>query len=194
MTLDNFLEYVKTRKALDAEDIHRFMDEMSNEARRITFKLNASFHAPDEVRALLSELFGKPVPPSLRVFPPFYTDCGKNITLGKNVFINSSCHFQDQGGITIGDGTLIGHNVTLATLNHDFRISDRASMYPKPVHIGKNVWIGSGAVIVPGITVGDGAVVAAGAVVIEDVPPATVVAGVPAATVRELTEEEKKQF
>ena len=52
MTLDNFLEYVKTRKALDTEDIHRFMDEMSNEARRITFKLNASFHAPDEVRAL----------------------------------------------------------------------------------------------------------------------------------------------
>lgn len=48
MTLDNFLEYVKTRKALDTEDIHRFMDEMSNEARRITFKLNASFHAPDE--------------------------------------------------------------------------------------------------------------------------------------------------
>ena len=74
MTLDNFLEYVKTRKALDTEDIHRFMDEMSNEARRITFKLNASFHAPDEVRALLSELFGKPVPPSLRVFPPFYTE------------------------------------------------------------------------------------------------------------------------
>ena len=56
MTLDNFLEYVKTRKALDTEDIHRFMDEMSNEARRITFKLNASSHAPDEVRALLSEL------------------------------------------------------------------------------------------------------------------------------------------
>ena len=74
MTLDDFLEYVKTRKALDTEDIHRFMDEMSNEARRITFKLNASSHAPDEVRALLSELFGKPVPPSLRVFPPFYTD------------------------------------------------------------------------------------------------------------------------
>ena len=57
MTLDNFLEYVKTRKALDTEDIHRFMDEMSNEARRITFKLNASFHAPDEVRALLRTLW-----------------------------------------------------------------------------------------------------------------------------------------
>ena len=104
MTLDNFLEYVKTRKALDTEDIHRFMDEMSNEARRITFKLNASFHAPDEVRALLSELFGKPVPPSLRVFPPFYTDFGKNIEIGNDVFINACCHFQDHGGVTLGDG------------------------------------------------------------------------------------------
>ena len=96
MTLDNFLEYVKTRKALDTEDIHRFMDEMSNEARRITFKLNASFHAPDEVRALLSELFGKPVPPSLRVFPPFYTDFGKNIEIGNDVFINA-CHYMIEG-------------------------------------------------------------------------------------------------
>ena len=119
MTLDNFLEYVKTRKALDTEDIHRFMDEMSNEARRITFKLNASFHAPDEVRALLSELFGKPVLPSLRVFPPFYTDFGKNIEIGNDVFINACCHFQDHGGVTLGDGCQIGHNVVFATLNPD---------------------------------------------------------------------------
>lgn len=89
------------------------MDEMSNEARRITFKLNASFHAPDEVRALLSELFGKPVPPSLRVFLPFYTDFGKNIEIGNDVFINACCHFQDHGGVTLGDGCQIGHNVVL---------------------------------------------------------------------------------
>ena len=110
MTLNDFLEYVKTRKALDTEEIHRFMDEMSNEARRVTFKLNTSYYAPDEVRALLSELFGKPVPPSLRVFPPFYTDFGKNIEIGDNVFINACCHFQDHGGVTLGDGCQIGHN------------------------------------------------------------------------------------
>ena len=123
MTLDNFLEYVKTRKALDTEDIHRFMDEMSNEARRITFKLNASFHAPDEVRALLSELFGKPVPPSLRVFPPFYTDFGKNIEIGNDVFINACCHFQDHGGVTLGDGCQIGHNVVFATRRPPYDLS-----------------------------------------------------------------------
>ena len=77
MTTNEFKEYVKTRQALDTEEIHRFMDKMSNEARRITFRLNTAYHTPDEVRGLLSELFGYQVPSSFRVFPPFYTDFGK---------------------------------------------------------------------------------------------------------------------
>ena len=186
MTLDNFLEYVKTRKALDTEDIHRFMDEMSNEARRITFKLNASFHAPDEVRALLSELFGKPVPPSLRVFPPFYTDFGKNIEIGNDVFINACCHFQDQGGVTLGDGCLIGHNVVFATLNHDMNPEKRAAMTPAPIVLGKRVWVGSNSTILQGVTIGDNAIIAAGAVVTKDVPANTVVGGVPAKFIRNI--------
>lgn len=101
MTIEDFKTYVKTRKPLDTEEIHRFMDEMSNEARRVTFHLNAAYHTPDEVRGLLSELFGYEVPQSLRVFPPLYADFGKNITVGENVFINACCHFQDHGGVTI---------------------------------------------------------------------------------------------
>ena len=111
MILKDFLQVIRTRGPLNTPEIHRFMDEMSNEARRITFELNGSYHTSDEVRALLSRLFGYEVDPTLRVFPPFYTDFGKNIQVGKNVFINSGCHFQDQGGIMIGDGALIGHNV-----------------------------------------------------------------------------------
>ena len=185
MTLDNFLEYVKTRKALDTEDIHRFIDEMSNEARRITFKLNASFHAPDEVRALLSELFGKPVPPSLRVFPPFYTDFGKNIHLGKDVFINACCHFQDHGGVYIGDGCQIGHNVVFATLNHYLEPERRKITYPAPIVLEENVWVGAQATILQGVTIGRNAVVAAGAVVTHDVPAGAVVGGVPARVIRQ---------
>ena len=79
MTTNEFKEYVKTRKALDTEEIHRFMDDMSNESRRITFRLNTAYHTPDEVRGLLSELFGYRVPSSLRVFPPFYADFGRCI-------------------------------------------------------------------------------------------------------------------
>ena len=119
MTINNFKEFVKTRRPLDTEDIRQLMHDMSDEARRITFQLNTAYHTPDEVRQLLSRLFGYEVPDSLRVFPPFYTDFGKNITVGHDVFINACCHFQDHGGVTLGDGCQIGHNVVFATLNHE---------------------------------------------------------------------------
>lgn len=81
MTLEAFLNYVKTGQALSTPEIHKLMDDMSNEARRITFRLNTAYYNPDEVRAMLSELFGYTVPQTLRVFPPFYTDFGKNIPM-----------------------------------------------------------------------------------------------------------------
>lgn len=180
MTTEDFKEFVKTGQALDSEDIHRYMDKMSNEARRITFLLNTAYRTPDEVRELLSELFGYEVPSSLRVFPPFYTDYGKNINIGEEVFINACCHFQDHGGVTIGDGCQIGHNVVFATLNHELEPEKRKTTRPAPIVLGKNVWIGSNATILQGVTIGDNAVVAAGAVVTKDVPPNAVVGGVPA--------------
>ena len=115
MELSDFLDYVKTGAVLDAPDICAFMHEMSEEARRITFELNSAYHTPDKVRALVSRLIGKEVDSSFRLFPPFYTDFGKNITVGRNVFINACCHFQDHGGVTIGDGCQIGHAVVFAT-------------------------------------------------------------------------------
>ena len=184
MTTNEFKEYVKTRQALDTEEIHRFMDKMSNEARRITFRLNTAYHTPDEVRGLLSELFGYQVPSSFRVFPPFYTDFGKNITVGEGVFINACCHFQDHGGVIIGDGCQIGHNVVFATLNHGLPPEERQTTYPAPIVLGRNVWVGSNATILPGMTIGDNAVVGAGAVVTKDVPPYTIVGGVPAKEIR----------
>ena len=189
MTIETFKEYAKTRQALDSEEIRRFMDEMSNEARRVTFRLNASFHTADEVRGLLSELFGYRVPPSLRVFPPFYTDFGKNIAVGDEVFINACCHFQDHGGVTLGDGCQIGHNVVFATLDHGLAPEDRKTTYPAPIVLGKNVWVGSNATILSGVTVGDNAVVAAGAVVTKDVAANTVVGGIPARLIKSIKNE-----
>ena len=145
MTTKDFKEYVKTGQALDTEEIHRFMDEMSDEARRITFRLNTAYRTPDEVRELLSELFGYEVPQSLRVFPPLYADFGKNIAVGEHVFINACCHFQDHGGVTIGDGCQIGHNVVFATLNHGLAPEERSHTYPAPIVLGENVWVGHSA-------------------------------------------------
>jgi acetyltransferase-like isoleucine patch superfamily enzyme len=118
------------------------------------------------------------------LFPPFNTDCGKNLTIGKRVFINSGCKFQDQGGISIGDDVLIGHNVVIATLNHSFDPEHRGDLVPRRVQIGNKVWIGANATILPGIKIGDGAIIAAGAVVTKDVAPLTVVGGVPAKLIK----------
>lgn len=192
MTLTEFLDYVKTRKPLCGDEIFRLMNEMSEEARRVTFRLNSAWHSQEEVRALLSELFGTPVPDTLRVFPPFYSDFGKNIQVGENVFINACCHFQDHGGVTLGDGCQIGHNVVFATLNHGLAPEDRGTTYPAPIVLGRNVWVGSNATILQGVTIGDNAIVAAGAVVTHDVPADTIVGGVPARPIKKIVSAGKE--
>ena len=184
MTLNEFLKYVETRKPLKGDEIHQFMNKMSDEARRMTFELNGSYHDPEEIRELLSRLFNKPVDPSFRVFPPFYTDFGKNITVGKNVFINACCHFQDHGGVTLDDGCQIGHNVVFATLNHGFAPEDRSTTYPAPIVLKKNVWVGSNATILSGVTIGENAIVGAGSVVTKDVPDNAIVGSVPAKVIK----------
>ena len=143
-------------------DMHRFMREINEVTMRLTCELNNKYHTGEEVREIFSKIIGKPVDKSFRLFPPFYTNCGKNTTVGKGVFINTGCHFQDQGGITLGDGTFLGNNVVLTTMNHDFDPEHRSTTYPAPIVTGKNVWIGSSVTIVPGVTIGDGAIVRVG--------------------------------
>lgn len=186
MTIEEFKTYVQTRQPLNTDEIVDLMEQASNEARKITFRLNSAYHTPDAVRTLLSELFGYRVPETFRVFPPFYTDFGKNITVGENVFVNACCHFQDHGGVTLGDGCQIGHNVVFATLNHELAPEKRAITYPAPIVLGKNVWVGSNATILQGVTIGDNAVIAAGAVVTKDVAANTIVGGVPAKFIKSL--------
>ena len=164
--------------------VYQYMRIAAQRAQKLTAAMNFTYHEPEEIVRLFSELIGKPVGEGFCLFPPFYTDYGQNITIGKNVFLNTSCHFQDQGGITIGDGTQIGHNVVLATLNHNENPAQRSETIPAPIVIGRSVWIGANATITPGVTVGDGAIVAAGAVVTKDVPPDTIAGGVPARVIR----------
>lgn len=171
--------------------VYQYQRLAAQRALRLTAELNSRYHEPEEVVRLFSELIGRPVGEGFCLFPPFYTDYGQNIVIGKDVFLNASCHFQDQGGITIGDGTLIGHGVVLATLNHDMDPERRQDTVPSPIVIGRNVWIGANATVTPGVTIGDGAVVAAGAVVTRDVPPMTVVGGVPAKIIKTIASRQE---
>ncbi|MDR2366587.1 MAG: sugar O-acetyltransferase [Deltaproteobacteria bacterium] len=190
MRANEFLARLKNGEYVRAgSELSRFLDEAAQEALRITAKLNGAYRTPGEIRALMSELTGKPVDGDFGLFPPFYSDCGKNISLGKGVFINSGCRFQDQGGITIGDGALIGHCVVLATLNHGVPFGERHDLRPAPIAIGKNVWVGANATVLPGVTIGENAIIAAGAVVTGDVPANAIAGGVPARIIRTITEE-----
>lgn len=183
--IDGFKEDAGENPERDA-----YADTLFQEAIRIGMELNNQYHTPEEIREIMGRLTGKKVDDSFRMFPPFYTDFGKNITIGRDVFINSGCHFQDQGGITIGDGSLIGHNVVLATINHDLSPLNNRENHYKPIVIEDHVWVGSNATILQGVTVGRWSVVAAGAVVTKDVPPFTVVGGVPAKVIRRVDQEE----
>ena len=96
---------------------HEFMHKAADEARKTTALINGAYRTDEELRALMSRLVGYRVDDGFRLFPPVYTDFGKNIKIGKDVFVNSGCCFQDQGGVTLGDGCLVGHNVVFATLD-----------------------------------------------------------------------------
>lgn len=186
--IKGFGETMKENPERDA-----YANTLFQEAIQIGMEINNRYHAPEELRELMGLLTGKEIDDTFRLFPPFYTDFGKNITFGKDVFVNSGCHFQDQGGITIGDGSLIGHNVVLATINHDLDPRNNRKNHYAPINIGNHVWIGSNATILPGVTIGDWAVVAAGAVVTKDVPPYTVVGGIPAKVLKTIENEWDKE-
>ncbi|WP_298500383.1 sugar O-acetyltransferase [uncultured Methanobrevibacter sp.] len=187
LELDELLAIFNEGKTLSMdEDAASACNYYAQEAQRITCELNYKYHDFDEIRQLFDKLIGDKVSDDFRLFPPFFTDFGKNIHLGKNVFINAGCKFQDQGGIYIGDNVLIGHNVVLATLNHEENPSKRGNLIPAPIKIGNDVWIGSNATVLAGVSIGDGAIVAAGAVVTRDVAKNTVVGGIPAKYIRDI--------
>ena len=159
-------------------------------AMAITATLNRlTYNDADEIRAVFSDLIGKKVDDSFILIPPFYTACGVDISVGRNVFVNQNCTFYDLGGLDIADDVMIGPNVSIITTGHPLEPSQRrASVIAKPIVIEKNVWIAANATIIGGVTVGENSVVAAGSVVTKDVPPNTLVGGNPARVIRSIAD------
>lgn len=172
-------------------EVNKAMVAVSDETRRLCAILNNGVYTNEEIRQQMSQITGQELDESFSLFLPFTSDFGKNIRIGKNVFINSGCRFQDQGQIIIGDGSLIGHNVVFATINHDYDPLNRGTMYLKPIELKERTWVGSNATILPGVTIGKNSVVAAGSVVTKDVPPDTIVGGNPAKFISNLEDKIK---
>ena len=169
----------------------RAMVADTRRAMSLTPALNRlTFEDGDEIRRLFSELTGRSVDDQFRLIPPFYTTCGRNITVGRNVFINQNCTLYDLAPVTIGDDVLIGPNVSLITDGHPVAPSERtAYVVARPIVIARGVWIAAGAIVIGGVTVGENSVVAAGSVVTKDVPANTLVGGNPARVVRSIEGE-----
>ncbi|QJD80685.1 sugar O-acetyltransferase [Spirosoma rhododendri] len=183
----NILERLAAGEPLRKDDPeYAQFSEIVARTIRLCVAMNATVTEVDEMRHRLSEITGQAIDPSTAIFPPFHTNFGRFIRLGKNVFINHACSFLDIGGITIEDDVQIGPRVNLTSENHPLDPADRKTLLLQPIVIKRNAWIGAGATILPGVTVGENAIVAAGAVVSRDVPPNTVVAGVPAKVVKTL--------
>ncbi|RMI34474.1 DapH/DapD/GlmU-related protein [Streptomyces triticirhizae] len=151
-------------------------------------RINALTYAQqDEIRERWTELTGQAVDETFHLIPPVYTDHGVNLRVGRDVFVNQGCRFNDMGGIEIGDDVMLGPNVSLISSGHPLDPDRRRSeVTSAPIRIERNVWIGASAVVLQGVTVGADAVVAAGAVVTRDVPARSVVAGVPARVIKKI--------
>ncbi|MEA5138185.1 sugar O-acetyltransferase [Arcicella rigui] len=169
----------------DDKEYDTFMEAVARTIR-LCSEMNASATDVNQVRTKLSEIIGEAIDESTAIFPPFYTNFGRFIKLGKNVFINHACSFLDLGGITIEDDVMLGPRVNLTSENHPLDPKDRKTVILQPILIKRNAWIGANATILSGVTIGENAIVAAGAVVRKDVPANCVVAGVPAKIVKEI--------
>jgi len=193
-TFDNFPSGVSKdlfKRLKNGENIHHGDPEyykITNVVNRTLSLINDLNKEGDiaKIRGLLSEITGQQLDESTTVYPPFYTNFGRFIRLGKNVFINHACTFLDFGGITLEDDVLVGPQVKLVTENHALDPGDRKKLICKPILIRRNAWIGAGVTILPGVTVGENVVIAAGAVVTRDVDSNTLVGGIPAKFIKEI--------
>lgn len=165
---------------------YHVMEELGARARWITTYLNSVPHKANIVHGILEELTLVTIDPSVVVEPPFLTGIGINLRFGSNVHVGQNCHFEDQGGIRIGDGCMIDAGVYIGTLVRDARVENRSSVIPSPVFLHDDVWIGAHSTVLPGVTIGAQAVVLPGSVVMYDVLPGTVFGGVPAQYLRDI--------
>lgn len=181
------------REKMLAGQLYDPMDEElvagRNRARDRCQALNATREVQtDERRSILRELFAAGGD-TVWMQPPFFCDYGENIQLGERVFFNFNCVVLDVCRVTIGSFTLFGPAVQLYTAMHPFNAElRRREEFGKPVTIGDDVWVGGGAIILPGVTIGSRSVIGAGSVVTRDVPAGVFAAGNPCRVIREITD------
>lgn len=184
--INNFINHMNQQLPISKSDfLNETVHKLATRARYYENKINATIDEK-QINQLLNELTFNNICHSVRIFPPLYFDCGINIKVDQNTFINHCCHFQDQGGITIGKNCYIGPRCNFETLNHGIKPTQRDTIIPKPIVVEDNVWIGANVTILQGVTIHKNSIIAAGAVVIKDVPENSIYGGVPAKLLKKI--------
>ncbi len=150
----------------------------------------------DKRSAMLKEMFAE-IGEDCYIEPPFHANWGgHHVHFGKGVYANFNLTMVDDTHIYVGDYTMFGPNVTVATAGHpiDPELRSKAYQYNMPVHIGRNCWLGAGVVVLPGVTIGDNSVIGAGSVVTKDIPSNVVAVGNPCRVLREINERDKEYY
>lgn len=184
MSQSAFLTGIQNKEILPDSTCFHEIHELKAGNEKLVLEMNNSYHNNQAVLDYLGEITGVSIDPSVTVSLPFYTDFGKHIRLGRDIFINQNVTFVDLGGITIEDNVLIGPMSRLITVNHLTDPIKRRGLFLSPVHIKKNAWLGANVTVLPGVTIGENAIVAADSTVTRDVPANVIVAGSPAKIIK----------
>ncbi|GGC80171.1 DapH/DapD/GlmU-related protein [Enterococcus wangshanyuanii] len=179
------------KEVLPASALFKEIHKIKENNERLVMELNTQYRKNSEVLSYLEKITGRPIEASVIVSQPFYTDFGRHIIFGKDIFINKNVTFVDLGGITIEDNVLIGPDSRILTVNHLIDPKKRRGVTVAPVVIKKNAWIGANVSIMPGITIGENAIVAADSTVTKDVPKNAIVVGSPAKIARMIDENDE---
>ncbi|MFM0816926.1 sugar O-acetyltransferase [Streptococcus suis] len=183
-----FKDYIDSDRLVPEKDgLRQLISNIQRENQPLVQELNTSIQTVESTRKIIEKLTLEKIDKSVVINTPFQTDFGRHIHFGKDIYINKDVFMVDLGGIYIEDKVLIGPRAKLISVNHPLKAEDRHKLELKSVRIQENAWIGADATILPGVTIGKNAVVAAGAIVTKDVPDNSLVAGVPAKIIKNLS-------
>ncbi|MEI5993625.1 DapH/DapD/GlmU-related protein [Candidatus Enterococcus mansonii] len=186
MSVSDLQKEMVGKDILKDSPLYRDIHLVKQKNEQLMMELNTQYRTNEEVRAWMRKITGQTIDESVVISQPFYSDFGKHIIFGKNIFINKQVTFVDLGGIVIEDDVLIGPDSRLVTVNHLMNPEKRRGIRVAPIHIKKNAWLGANVTVLPGVTIGENSIVAADSTVTKNVPDNVIVAGSPAKKLKEI--------
>lgn len=189
-------EWERLQQGLIYNDFDEDLFERRDAAKKLFKAYNKTNDDEGELRnKILQQLF-KQIGKNVWIEPDFKCEFGKNITIEDDVYINFGCIILDCAEVTICSHTLFGPNIGLYPVNHSTDAQERINggCYGKPIHIGKNVWLGGDVKVLAGVTIGDNTIIGTGSIVTKDIPSNVIAVGNPCKVIREITDKDKTEY